>query len=143
MSLFNTQRKKTTNPTAGETKLAATKPDKAVAAKKVVSTDKPVKATKANATTAVAKNSVIVKPRITEKATTLAEKGIYTFDVAMRSNSQQIAQEIRKTYKVTPIKVSVAAIPRKSMFVRGKKGSTTVGKKAYVYLKKGDKIEFN
>jgi len=142
MSLFNTQRKKTTNPTAGETKLAA-KPDKVVTTKKVASTDKPVKAAKATATVVVAKNSVIVKPRITEKATALAEKGIYTFDVAMRSNSQQIAQEIRKTYKVTPIKVSVAAIPRKSMFVRGKKGSTTVGKKAYVYLKKGDKIEFN
>ena len=28
------------------------------------------------------------------------------------------------------------------MFVRGKKGKTVAGKKAYVHLKKGDVIEF-
>jgi len=42
---------------------------------------------------------------------------------------------------VKPEKVRVAAIPAKKVFVRGKKGVKSGGKKAYVYLKKGDKIE--
>jgi ribosomal protein L23 len=32
-------------------------------------------------------------------------------------------------------------IPKKNVFVRGKWGTKGGGKKAYVYLKKGDKIE--
>jgi large subunit ribosomal protein L23 len=143
MSLFNTQRKKAGNATAGETKIPA--------AKKAAVTAKPAKVTKPAAVEkkavavkaeASAKTVFIIKPRVTEKAGLLAEKGVYTFDVAMRSNAQQIAQEVRKVYKVTPVKVSVAAVPSKAMFVRGRKGSTVAGKKAYVYLKKGDKIEF-
>ncbi len=88
------------------------------------------------------KDSVIKRPRVTEKAGMLSEKGIYTFEVQRTANTQQISQAIRAIYKVTPVKVSVAKIPSKAMFVRGKSGATTEGKKAYVYLKKGDTIEF-
>lgn len=90
---------------------------------------------------AAQRNAVIKRPRITEKAAALAEQGIYVFEVATSANAYQIAQAIRTAYKVTPVKVSTAKIPSKSMFVRGKRGATVAGKKAYVHLKKGDKIE--
>ncbi|MDP1624806.1 MAG: 50S ribosomal protein L23 [bacterium] len=90
---------------------------------------------------AALRNAVIKRPRVTEKAAALAEKGIYVFEVATSANVYQIAQAIRATYKVTPAKISTARIPSKSMFVRGKRGKTVAGKKAYVHLKKGDKIE--
>lgn len=90
---------------------------------------------------AVSKSSVILRPRITEKASLLSEKGIYVFDIATSANVHTVAAAIKAAYKVTPVKVSVAKIPSKSMFVRGKRGTVSGGKKAYIFLKKGDKIE--
>jgi large subunit ribosomal protein L23 len=88
------------------------------------------------------KGSAIIKPRVTEKAGRLAESGVYTFEVLKTANSKQIADAIQAAYKVTPVKISVAPIKSKAMFVRGKSGKTVSGKKAYVYLKEDDKIEF-
>jgi large subunit ribosomal protein L23 len=88
------------------------------------------------------RNAVLKGPRVTEKAGLLAEKGVYTFNVAVGANSQQIATAIKAAYKVTPVKISIAPVMSKAMFVRGKSGKTVTGKKAYVYLKKGDKIDF-
>ncbi len=88
------------------------------------------------------KGSAVIKPRVTEKTGILAEKGIYTFEVLKNANSQQISTAIKVAYKVTPIKISIAPIKSKTMFARGKSGRTVSGKKAYVYLKFGDKIEF-
>lgn len=88
------------------------------------------------------KGGAVIKSRITEKAGQLAERGIYTFEVLRTANSKQISAAIKTAYNVTPVKVSVAPIKSKAMFVRGKSGRTVSGKKAYVYLKKGEKIEF-
>lgn len=152
MSLFNTQRKKAGSTTAGETKLA--KPAKVVETKKLatskavkkVEEKKPESKSEKRAAAAAgivfAKDSAVIKPRVTEKAGLLSQNGVYTFDVKIDANSRQIADAIKTAYKVTPVKVSIAPIKSKSMFVRGKKGSTSAGKKAYVYLKKGDTIEF-
>ena len=90
----------------------------------------------------LAKNSVVKSPRVTEKAGMLSEKGIYAFNVSKDATSAQIAKAIQEAYKVTPVKVSVAKVPSKTVFVRGKRGTTSSGKKAYVFLKKGDTIEF-
>ncbi|MFA6158716.1 MAG: 50S ribosomal protein L23 [Candidatus Paceibacterota bacterium] len=127
----------------------ADKPAKKVAAKKAVAVKAPVakkevavKAAKGDKVV-VAKNSVLRGPRVTEKASVLHEKNnVYTFNVAVSANTQQIAHAIRAAYKVTPLKVSVVSIPAKAMFARGRKGKTVGAKKAYVYLKKGDVIEF-
>ena len=85
--------------------------------------------------------SMIVKPRVTEKATLSAEKGVYVFEVSKDSDKTRIAKAITAMYKVTPEKVRVVSLPSKAVFVRGKWGNKTAIKKAYVYLKKGDKIE--
>ncbi len=86
---------------------------------------------------------VLLRPRITEKASMQAsESNVYVFEVDAMATKKDIRGEVVRLYKVIPIKVAVVPIKRKQVVVRGKYGKTSGGKKAYVYLKKGDKIEF-
>jgi large subunit ribosomal protein L23 len=85
--------------------------------------------------------NIILRPRITEKASTISASNVYTFEVGKNSTKGQIAQAIKIYYKVTPVKVRTVVNPTKQVFVRGKKGTKPAVKKAYVYLKKGDKLE--
>ncbi|QQG38152.1 MAG: 50S ribosomal protein L23 [Candidatus Kaiserbacteria bacterium] len=85
---------------------------------------------------------VLKNPRITEKATAHSAEGIYTFDVADEATKRQILQAVAAVYGVHPKYVRIAQVPqkiRKSMRT-GKRGIKKGGKKAYVYLKKGDTI---
>ena len=88
------------------------------------------------------KKTIIVKPRITEKTALLSDKNVYTFQVAQDATKNEISKEIERIYKVKPVKVNIAKTAAKIVFVRGKKGKKAAIKKAYVYLKKGDKISF-
>lgn len=86
--------------------------------------------------------NVLLRPRITEKAAISADRaGVYVFEVLPSATKKSIAASVKAAYKVTPVKVRVAKIAPKAVFIRGKKGVKKGGKKAYVYLKKGDKIE--
>lgn len=87
------------------------------------------------------KVSVVTAPRITEKASMLMENNIYAFDVTPNATKTEIKKAIFSIYKVKPVKVAIVMTPAKSVFVRGRKGVKQGGKKAYVSLKKGDKIE--
>ncbi len=86
--------------------------------------------------------SVIVGPRITEKASTLSEKNVFTFDVTKFADKQSVIAAIKALYKVEAIDVKFAPVPSKTVFSRGKVGTRSGGKKAYVQLKKGDTIQF-
>ena len=87
-------------------------------------------------------NNVLLGPRITEKAALAADKSnVYVFEVTKNATKKSISASIHDTYGMKPTKVRVATTPSKQVFVRGKKGIKSGGKKAYVYLKKGDKIE--
>src|SRR3989338_2711740 len=88
---------------------------------------------------------VIVKPRVTEKSTWHSAQGVYVFDVAVNSNKQQISRAIRAIYKVTPRKIRIVTVPSKSKRSArtGKLGVKGGGKKAYVYLKKGETINLS
>ncbi len=85
---------------------------------------------------------VLVKPRITEKATDVSAVRAYVFNVSPKANKRQVAHAVQQVYKVTPRKVRMTAIKSKSIrnARTGKEGSTPSGKKAYVYLKEGDSI---
>lgn len=85
---------------------------------------------------------VIVSPRITEKAAHLAGANAYTFNVATDATKREIAQAIRAIYGVTPRKVTTSAISTKPIVRAGRYGDTKPGKKAVVFLAKGDVIEF-
>jgi len=120
MALFG--RKKKEEPTKPETPSA------------VASTAKKI--------TTSSKSHVILKPRITEKATMHTGSGIYTFDVIENTNKREILQAVHELYKVTPIKVRVVTVQSKikRSARTGKSGIRGGGKKAYVHLKKGDSI---
>jgi len=77
---------------------------------------------------------------ITEKALQLAQKGQYTFLVNAQANKEEVAQAVAKQFNVHPISVNIAILPRKSIR-RGKaEGHKSLRKKAFVMLKKGEKI---
>lgn len=85
---------------------------------------------------------VIVRPRITEKASVKTDGNIYTFEVTTDANKISVAKAVKELYNVTPIRVNILPIPKKNVIVRGKRGVRGGGRKAYVYLKKGETIEF-
>lgn len=86
-------------------------------------------------------SNILLRPRITEKASFIMEANVYTFEVAILASKKQVTEAIKAFYKVTPLKVNIVRNPAKKVFVKGKKGTKAGVKKAYVYLKKGDKIE--
>lgn len=81
-------------------------------------------------------------PRITEKSAIYAEKGIYTFNVSLNANKNEIKKAINLIYGVNPTSVAITKISRKTVTRRGVVSKTQAGKKAVVHLKKGDKITF-
>ncbi|HTR18626.1 MAG TPA: 50S ribosomal protein L23 [Candidatus Paceibacterota bacterium] len=85
---------------------------------------------------------VLKNPRITEKATMQQGLGVYAFDVADNATKQDVAAAVRQTYKVSPRKVRIVAIPSKTTrsMRTGRAGLKSGGKKAYVYLKSGETI---
>src|SRR3989344_8179725 len=118
MALFSRKTKEETMPAAAEAK--------------------PVQAPRASGKRSYA--DALIAPRITEKGSYLAETGCYVFDVREGANKRDIALAVKEIYNVTPRLVRVARIPRKRTQTRGtnRAGMTVGGKKAYVYLKKGD-----
>ncbi|MBI5456767.1 50S ribosomal protein L23 [Candidatus Kaiserbacteria bacterium] len=93
-------------------------------------------------TTVADLSHVLMNPRITEKATMASAEGVYVFDVAERANKKDIARAVAQYYKVIPRKISVVTIPAKSTRSTrtGVRGVKQGGKKAYVYLKRGETI---
>lgn len=85
---------------------------------------------------------VFASPRITEKASMKESMGAYTFDIAQRANKREIFMAIKNIFKVTPKRIHIVQVPEKLKrnMRTGKRGVKKGGKKAYVYLKKGDTI---
>ena len=110
--------------------------------KKVEETSKKEEGAPKNTTSLLKRDIVIKNPRITEKASFMSEtSNVYTFDITKGATKKWVANAVKNLYKVVPVKVNVVTIRAKKVFVRGKMGAKAGGKKAYVYLKKGDKIE--
>lgn len=90
---------------------------------------------------AIKKTHPLIKGvRVTEKAALAAERGAYTFNVEDNANKNEIKKAIKLIYGVTPVRVTITQITAKKVVRRGKIGVKKGGKKAVVYLKKGDKI---
>ena len=86
--------------------------------------------------------TIIKNPRITEKSSFAQEQNVYTFDISEGANKTEIKKAIFSLYKVKPLKVNVLSVPKKDIMSKGKIGTRGGGRKAVVYLKKEDKIEF-
>lgn len=88
-------------------------------------------------------STVIVKPRITEKAAVLGDQNVYTFEVKKGATKYDVRDAVKAIYNVTPARVNIVnKQPRHSMSrTRGRDVMEHGLRKAYVYLKKGDRIE--
>ncbi len=112
-------------------------------------TDAPTKEVVATAPKAAVKSmphdtaSALIKPRITEKAALLLEKNVYTFEIPKGASKYDVRDAVKSLYKVTPIQIRIVnRQPRHSMSkLKGRKVMTHGLRKAYVYLKKGDRID--
>ncbi len=80
-------------------------------------------------------------PRITEKASMLQEKNVFVFNVPLTATKRSVAKAVEAQYKVHPVKVNMVRVLAKNVIVRNKAGKTNRGKKAYVFLKKGETIK--
>lgn len=87
-------------------------------------------------------SSVIIKPRITEKAVMQSDKGVYTFVVRRDATKYDVIAAVKQLFNVTPVKVNIVnKTPRRFMArAKGRVVSEKGMKKAYVYLKDGDSI---
>ena len=119
--------------------------------KKVNKKDKSVKADtkKSVARAKISANGVahdiIRAPWFSEKALIVTEKGVYTFGVSTRATKAEIAGAIKEIYKVTPRKIRIVNLPAKRKAMRTKRGVgvRAARRKAYVYLNKGETIQFS
>lgn len=108
-----------------------------------MATTKTTKETKAVAEAKVTAPASLIlqRPRITEKAARATTHNTYVFTVATTATKSEIAKAFTAVYKHKPVKVNTVPMASKTVFRRGKLGSTTSSKKAYITLKKGDSIQ--
>lgn len=97
----------------------------------------------AKAALPTAASSVLVSPRVTEKAAIGTEVGVYVFNVTADATKPAVSASVQSLFKVVPVKVRIVNTKPSRTVTRatGRRGKTNANKKAYVYLKKGDKIE--
>ena len=88
-------------------------------------------------------SSVIIKPRVTEKAVQQNDNNVYTFVVRRDATKFSVADAVKAIFKVTPVKVNIEnKIPKQTLSkAKGRTLDIKGMKKAYVYLKKGDRID--
>lgn len=87
--------------------------------------------------------NILTRSRITEKATSMAEKGVYAFEIAEGATKKDVVAAVRAYFSVLPAKVTIVRNPAKRVMIRNKRGVKPGVKKAYVYLKEGDKINLS
>jgi large subunit ribosomal protein L23 len=85
--------------------------------------------------------TILLQPRVSEKAGKMAQMDKYVFLVAKGSNKVEVKKAVEATYKVRVTQVNVINNKGKARNFGRTKGTTSDFKKAIVTLKKGDKIE--
>jgi large subunit ribosomal protein L23 len=92
--------------------------------------------------------TTLLKPRLSEKTFGLANaNAVYVFDVPASANKHTVAAAVAAQFEVTVIGVNITNVKGKSKRTVRKGGRAVSGqqsdrKKAYVALKKGDKLPF-
>ena len=112
--------------------------------KKNEKTNKKVRRARASKLQSGVAHDIIRAPWFSEKALIATEKGVYTFAVPTRATKAEIAGAIKEIYKVEPCKIRIVNLPGKRKAMRTKRGVgvRAARRKAYVYLNKGDSIQF-
>lgn len=133
MAIFNKKEEKK-NPTK------ETNAKKAVVSKESKA-KKPKKDAGANLTKAPVQ--IILTPRITEKAVQMTMQNAYVFEVAMDATKRDVVAAVKALYGIVPRKVSIVRKNPRAYVARfrNRRGKKAGVKKAYIFLKKGEKID--
>jgi len=78
---------------------------------------------------------------VTEKSTSLSERGVYVFKVKPQANKPEIKKAIQDLYGVKVEKVAIINVPEKFRRLSRYEGKKSGYKKALVKLTAGEKIE--
>ena len=85
--------------------------------------------------------SILIKPRISEKAAKANEAGKYIFEVARKANKISIKKAVEKTFNVTVVQVNIINTEGKKRTYGKTSGTMSDFKKAIITLKKGQTID--
>ena len=85
--------------------------------------------------------SVLVKPRMSEKAAQSGKSGKYVFEVSKKANKISIKKAVEHTYQVKVTQVNIINTEGKERKSGRTPGKMSDFKKAIVTLKAGQKIE--
>ena len=89
--------------------------------------------------------SLIIRPRVSEKAIAMGETGTYVFEVPTSSNKIEVAKAVEQSFSVKVLSVNIMVTKGKIVRSRQKGGKQIKGrrsnvKKAMVRLQPGQKI---
>ena len=85
-------------------------------------------------------NTLILTPKVSEKAIYLAERGQYIFEVPTSTNKIEIAKAVTSQFKVSVTSVNIVIHKGKVKRFKQVLGQEKDSKKAIVTLKKGQTI---
>lgn len=88
-------------------------------------------------------HGVLIRPLITERATSLSQYNQYVFAVKTSANKIQVAQAILSRYGIKPIKVNMLNNSGKDVRYGRNLGRTKDWKKAIITLPAGQSIQVN
>jgi large subunit ribosomal protein L23 len=127
---------KATAPAAKPAQKPAAKPAKSEKKSKKPAVDAGKNLTKAP-------GRILLAPRITEKAAYMTLVRGHVFEVAADATKRDVVAAIKALYNVTPVKVNIVRKQPRTYIARtrNRRGTKSGMKKAYVFLKEGDKIE--
>lgn len=84
---------------------------------------------------------IIRRPIITEKSALLAEKAVYTFEVAKEANKVEIKKAIEEIFGVKVVAIRTVNVHRKAKRMSRYEGFKSAYKKAIVRLEPGQTIK--
>jgi large subunit ribosomal protein L23 len=84
---------------------------------------------------------IIKRPIITEKSALLAEKAVYTFEVAKDANKVEIKKAIEEIFEVKVVAIRTVNVHRKPKRMSRYEGFKSAYKKAIVRLEPGQTIK--
>ena len=84
---------------------------------------------------------IIRRPIITEKSALLAEKAVYTFEVAKEANKVEIKKAIEEIFGVKVVAIRTVNVHRKAKRMSRYEGFKSAYKKAVVRLEPGQTIK--
>lgn len=88
---------------------------------------------------------ILLNPHITEKAARMTLVRAYVFEVAQDATKRDVVAAMRAIYSVTPRKVTIVRMAPRAYIarMRNRRGMHAGVKRAYVFLKEGDKIKLS